>query len=143
MSLCVASRTLSGSGAAVPLAEFSGHSHWVWRVRFNPVHESLVASSSGDTRVALYHVPHLARLDAGKAPDQGGHGGGRLSGMGGPGSAHSGVPAQRHEAFEEHGDSVYGLEWSLADPWLLASLSYDGHVVLNRVPSKLKYKILV
>jgi WD40 repeat protein len=34
--------------------------------------------------------------------------------------------------YDEHEDSVYGLAWSMADPWLCASLSYDGRVVVNR-----------
>jgi hypothetical protein len=36
-----------------------------------------------------------------------------------------------------------GLEWSAADPWVFASLSYDGRVMVNRVPSQIKYKILI
>lgn len=28
--------------------------------------------------------------------------------------------------YEEHEDSVYAVDWSSADPWLFASLSYDG-----------------
>jgi EARP and GARP complex-interacting protein 1 len=43
----------------------------------------------------------------------------------------------------EHEDSVYGLAWSAADPWLLASMSYDGRVAVSAVPKNLKYKILV
>ena len=45
--------------------------------------------------------------------------------------------------YEEHEDSVYAAEWSTADPWLFASLSYDGRVVINRVPKAEKYKILL
>jgi hypothetical protein len=37
--------------------------------------------------------------------------------------------------YDEHEDSVYGLAWSMADPWLCASLSYDGRVVVNRCES--------
>lgn len=44
---------------------------------------------------------------------------------------------------EEHEDSVYGLAWSAADPWVLASMSYDGRVAVNHVPKNLKYKILI
>ncbi len=35
-------------------------------------------------------------------------------------------------SFDEHEDSVYGLAWSCADPWLFASLSYDGRMVVNK-----------
>lgn len=45
--------------------------------------------------------------------------------------------------YEEHEDSVYAVEWSSADPWLFASLSYDGRLVINRVPRALKYSILL
>ena len=36
-----------------------------------------------------------------------------------------------------------GVAWSAADPWCFASLSYDGRVVVNRVPGQIKYKILI
>ena len=36
-----------------------------------------------------------------------------------------------------------GVAWSAADPWVFASLSYDGRVVVNRVPGQIKYKILI
>ncbi|RMX41659.1 hypothetical protein pdam_00008865 [Pocillopora damicornis] len=45
--------------------------------------------------------------------------------------------------FDEHEDSVYAVEWSTADPWVFASLSYDGRLVINRVPRAEKYKILL
>ena len=46
-------------------------------------------------------------------------------------------------AYEEHEDSVYAAEWSTADPWLFASLSYDGRLVINKVPRATKYRILL
>ncbi|KAJ8306607.1 hypothetical protein KUTeg_017152 [Tegillarca granosa] len=45
--------------------------------------------------------------------------------------------------YEEHEDSVYAVDWSTADPWVFASLSYDGRLVINRVPRAEKYKILL
>ena len=45
--------------------------------------------------------------------------------------------------WDEHEDSVYGLAWSASDPWLLASLSFDGRVALSKVPKNIKYKILI
>lgn len=47
------------------------------------------------------------------------------------------------QTFDEHEDSVYGLAWSAADPWMFASMSYDGRIVVNRVPKNIKYKILI
>lgn len=45
--------------------------------------------------------------------------------------------------YDEHEDSVYAAEWSAADPWVFASLSYDGRLVINRVPRNTKYQILL
>ncbi len=43
----------------------------------------------------------------------------------------------------DHGDAVYGASWSAADAWVYMTLGYDGKAVLNHVPSKEKYKILL
>ena len=43
----------------------------------------------------------------------------------------------------EGGSSRTGVAWSAADPWMFASLSYDGRIAVNRVPSAVKYKILI
>ena len=37
----------------------------------------------------------------------------------------------------------YAVEWSAADPWIFASLSYDGRLVVNKVPKSIKYQILL
>ena len=34
-------------------------------------------------------------------------------------------------------------EWSTSNPWLFASLSYDGRLVINQVPKSIKYDILL
>ena len=45
--------------------------------------------------------------------------------------------------YEEHENSVYSAVWSTADPWVFASLSYDGRLVINHVPRQTKYQILL
>lgn len=47
------------------------------------------------------------------------------------------------QSYEQHEDSVYCAEWSAAEPWTFASLSYDARLVLSRVPRHFKYKILL
>jgi EARP and GARP complex-interacting protein 1 len=46
------------------------------------------------------------------------------------------------QTFDQHEDSVYGVEWSNTDPWVFASLSYDGRVIVSKVPKQYKYRIL-
>ena len=38
--------------------------------------------------------------------------------------------------FDEHEESVYTAQWASNDPWLLASLSYDGRVFQKMKNSK-------
>ena len=40
-------------------------------------------------------------------------------------------------------DSVNVIDWSAADAWVFAGVSYNGTFFLNHVPSKEKYKILL
>ena len=40
-------------------------------------------------------------------------------------------------------DAVYSCQWSTANPWLFASLSHDGRMVINQVPKSVKYDILL
>jgi len=46
-------------------------------------------------------------------------------------------------SYDQHEDSIYSLSWSAADPWIFASVSYDGRVVINTVPKDEKYKIIL
>ena len=46
------------------------------------------------------------------------------------------------KTFDDHEDSVYCVEWSATDPWVFASLSYDGRLVINHVPRSIKFRIL-
>ncbi|KAG2449235.1 hypothetical protein HYH02_005981 [Chlamydomonas schloesseri] len=146
-----------------PLLELGGHRHWVWRALYNPVHDSLVASCSSDCCVNLYYTPQLAAsaaaaaatAAAGAAATPAGEAGAAAGAGAAAASAGQAAPASAKGAsrgadldgkvvtWDEHEDSVYGLAWSVADPWLLASLSFDGRVALSKVPKNIKYKILI
>lgn len=112
------------------------HSHWVWSVRYNHFHDQLVLSSSSDSRVALLNVSSLSSEPYGHLDEEEEN------------EDESSRPREPLEdrvisIFDEHEDSVYTVEWSTADPWIFASLSYDGRIVINKVPRAEKYKILL
>ncbi len=44
---------------------------------------------------------------------------------------------------QQHEESVYALDWSPVDPWIFASVNYEGHFVVNQVPDKVKLGILL
>ncbi|KAF6025699.1 TSSC1 [Bugula neritina] len=128
-----------------PLKILDDHSHWVWSVRFNHFHDQLVLTASSDSRVVLNSVPSLSSEPYGKLVDD-------IDDEEGDGDLENNISSTRVEqvlpdsivqVFEEHEDSVYSVEWSDSDPWVFASLSYDGRLVVNHVPRSEKYKILL
>lgn len=129
-----------------PLKVMDDHSHWVWCIRYNHFHDQLVLTSSSDSRVILSNVASLSSEPFGHGvsddvnSDSGGDDDDKESRCAAP------LPAQQDHVistYEEHEDSVYAVEWSNTDPWLFATLSYDGRVIVNRVPKAVKYKILL
>lgn len=52
-------------------------------------------------------------------------------------------PDKLVKIYEDHEESVYSVEWSSVDPWIFASLSYDGRLVINKVPKEEKFRILL
>jgi WD40 repeat protein len=81
----------------------------------------LVLSASSDATVALSSVVSVA-----SEPVSGDHG-----------LTKDGLLV----SYDHHEDSVYCVEWSPVDPWCFASLSYDGRLLINRVPKTHKYNI--
>ncbi|XP_012272109.1 EARP-interacting protein isoform X2 [Orussus abietinus] len=122
-----------------PIVSRMEHSHWVWNIRINRFHDQLVLTSSSDSRVILCSIASISSEPFGHIVP----------------TEDSEDPSQAEESskekledgvvgrYEEHEDSVYAVEWSSADPWTFASLSYDGRLVLNKVPRKYKYQILL
>ncbi|CAG2227622.1 EIPR1 [Mytilus edulis] len=123
------------------LAVLSQHSHWVWSVKYNHFHDQLILSSSSDSRVILNSVVSLSSEPYGNLAD---------NNDSDSDDDHDEIERSKEpqqdgiiSTYEEHEDSVYAVDWSAADPWVFASLSYDGRLVINRVPRAEKYKILL
>ncbi|XP_076318948.1 EARP-interacting protein homolog [Tachypleus tridentatus] len=121
-----------------PVLVQSHHSHWVWSVRFNHFHDQLVLSSSSDSRVVLSRVVSISSEPFGHLVEEEESLNGHEDNIK-ERNLEDGIIA----TYEEHEDSVYAAEWSSVDPWLFASLSYDGRLVLNKVPRAEKYRILL
>eukprot|EP00898_Chlorokybus_atmophyticus_P004627 jgi/Chlat1/5165/Chrsp33S05033 len=126
---------------SAPLSELLAHAHWVCRALFNPVHDQLVLSSSTDSSVKLHVVSSMiAASSAAHVASP------ATSPMSSPvSSPRAGRKPQDRLAhtYDEHEESVYGLAWSSADPFMFASMSYDGRVVVSTVPNNEKHKIVL
>uniref|UniRef100_A0A8D9F929 Protein TSSC1 n=2 Tax=Cacopsylla melanoneura TaxID=428564 RepID=A0A8D9F929_9HEMI len=126
----------------VPLVCRSDHSHWIWNIRYNHYHDQLVATASSDTRVLVTCLQSISSEPTPSTPHT-------PSNESSPPSIPEHTPSKETDTgdrviarFDQHEESVYCVEWSGADPWTLASLSYDGRLLINRVPKAEKYKIL-
>ncbi|KAL1518138.1 hypothetical protein ABEB36_001808 [Hypothenemus hampei] len=118
-----------------PVFTMNEHSHWVWSVRFNHYHDQLFLTASSDGQVLLSSA---ASVSSENNPDIKGD---------------SLDDARKSESKQlladgplqwcEHEDSVYSAEWSPSDPWVFASLSYDGRLLVSRVKKSLKYQIML
>ena len=101
-----------------PLITRRDHTHWVWGVQYNPNHDQLVVSCSSDSNVALSRLASIASdpipildedlQDASPKPPQ---------------------PDELIMTYDVHEDSVYKVQWSSANSWVLSSLSYDGRLL--------------
>jgi len=104
------------------------HSHWVWSARYNTYHDQLVLSAGSDSRVVLSSIASLSSEPYGALVDED--------------TERSQIEDGIISVWLDHEDSVYTAEWSSADPWTFASLSYDGRLVIGHVPSSVKFSIL-
>lgn len=108
-----------------------GHDHWLRSVRYNRFHDQLVCSGGTDHAVNLWRVSSVSSAPLLKLTDDD------------PDSRPENLPDIRVDKFEDHDESVMGVEWSAADAWCFASVAWDGKVVINHVESEEKYRILL
>uniref|UniRef100_A0A2P2I928 Protein TSSC1-like n=1 Tax=Hirondellea gigas TaxID=1518452 RepID=A0A2P2I928_9CRUS len=116
-----------------PLLVVKHHSHWVWSVRYNASYDQLVLSCSSDQRVVLANLPSVASMPFADTQQED-------DGSTAADKNATGIPEGVIQRYEEHEDSVYAVEWATGDFWTFASLSYDGRLVINKVPRAVKYK---
>ncbi|KAG6970979.1 hypothetical protein JG687_00002326 [Phytophthora cactorum] len=121
--------------ARKPLLAMNAHSHWVWSTRYHPQHDQLVLSGGSDATLALWRVSSissspLVELDERDLMDETAGG--------------AAVADTLIRRIEEHEDAVYTARWATGgDAWMFVSVSYDGRLAVNHVPSTEKYKILL
>lgn len=141
-----------------PIAVLRNHTHWVRSCKYNPFHDQLVLSGGSDAAVDLWRISSISsapllEIDGEDVSDgsDGSDDGDRSDSDGGD-SPKSNKHRRSGETtldtlitrFDEaHEESVNSVAWSLAEAWTFASLSHDGRMVVNTVPSAEKYKILL
>ncbi|CAA7020113.1 unnamed protein product [Microthlaspi erraticum] len=104
--------------AKVPVQSLPGHTHWTWSVKCNPEYDGLILSAGTDSAVNLWYASSSSTDEK---------------------ASESPVASTRQRvnlllnSYTDYEDSVYGLAWSSREPWVFASLSYDGRVVIESV----------
>jgi len=112
-----------------PLVTVREHSHWLWSVRYNSFHDQLILTAGSDCRVQLHSQASLSSEPLRQSLEE-------------DDVQEKILDDGIIQTFYDHEDSVYTAEWSSADPWTFASLSYDGRLVISHVPRTVKYRIL-
>ncbi|KAG9153044.1 hypothetical protein Leryth_012305 [Lithospermum erythrorhizon] len=106
-----------------PVLELPGHAHWTWTAKYNPEYEGLILSGGTDSAVNLWAVSSTSENLVYESSIE--------------------SPMQSYRllnTYTDYEDSVYGLAWSSREPWVFASLSYDGRVVVESIKSHLPRK---
>lgn len=118
------------------------HSHWIWSVKFNTFHDQLILTSGSDCKVMLTCANSCSSEAIQTQSKE------KLSEN--LEETEDDFPANKNgledgllQTFENHEDSVYCVDWSSADPWTFASLSYDGRLIISKIPKQYKYRILL
>eukprot|EP01038_Epipyxis_sp_PR26KG_P011040 gene11040-14824_t len=117
----------------IPTMSLSGHSHWVWCAKYNPFHDQLIVSGGSDSMVNLWRIASISSspwltTQEGENEFE---------------STENDPPNIKVRSMDQHEDSVYSVAWSPADAWIYCSMSFDGRIMVNNVPSTEKYKILL
>ncbi|KCV69393.1 hypothetical protein H696_03824 [Fonticula alba] len=126
-----------GSG---PVKTTLSHTHWVWSVEYNHFYDELLLSAGSDSRVHLEnvgsHVSGSSSYSAGESTHSD-------SGLPASSPTPSRSRAGPVHTYTPHEESVYSARWSASEPWILASVSYDGRVAINVVPRSEKLRLLL
>lgn len=95
--------------------------------RYNPVHDELIGTASSDGQV---HITRLVGISSSAIENE-------------DVNTKVSIEDKIIATCDQHEDSVYCVEWSAANSWILASLSYDGRLLLNKVPKDEQLRILL
>lgn len=121
-----------------PIFSRRDHQHWIFSVSFNKFHDQLILTSGSDGSVMLTCAGSCSSetMDSKNASKE------TNENEEIKGTHKKQLADGLLEKFEQHEDSVYCAEWSV-DPWIFCSVSWDGRVVIKKVPKKYKYQILL
>ncbi|CAD6196302.1 unnamed protein product [Caenorhabditis auriculariae] len=111
-----------------PFFSFHPHAHWIWQIRYHPVHDQLLLSVGSDACVVLSCAQTVSSEVDDLTPDED--------------EFSERLEDGELERIDEHEESVYACAWSVADPWTFASLSFDGRVIFSKVSRKHKYALM-
>ena len=114
---------------SAPVRTMGGHSHWVTCAKYNPFHDQLILSGGADHSVNLWRIASCSSSPWVSSSS--------------PENEEEDPPDVRVRTIDQHEDSVYAVAWSAVDAWCFGSLSFDGRVAINLVPTTEKYKILL
>ena len=124
-----------------------GHSHWANTIAYNPYHDQLLLSGGTDYKLNLWRISSLSSAPLLELEEEDDHDDDDDNWKDTKKSNNNNNNNKMEQDIRvgqyDMSDSISDVTWSTTDAWYFACVSYDGHVTLNHVPSKEKYKILL
>lgn len=126
-----------------PVFARNDHVHWVWCVRFNTFHDQLLLSSSSDGKVLLTSAGTVSSdYEELQKRKESYFKGSQMLLSNRVTDYNKLLYNELLEVYNYHDDSVYCVEWSNADPWIFGSLSYDGRLLITKIPEEYKQQLI-
>ncbi len=144
-----------------PLVTFTANAHHINDLHYNPSHDQLLLTASSDNTCQLWHasaVSAAATGGSGLGAADTAAAGSSSSSSAASGQAGAAKPASKKltstalsadgspvclATLTEFGDSVYTCAWSTQSPWVYAAVSYNGKVLVNKVPVPIQRSIML
>lgn len=125
-----------------------GHSHWINQVKYNPAHDELLLTCSSDGLVNLWDLPSVAskpmdvEMDEFDEIEKEEEEKNKENEKKEEDEKKLNVKDSLIQSIDEHEESVYSLTWSSKNPWVFASASYGGRILIHNTPSIISSRIL-
>ncbi len=112
----------------------NAHSHHVTCIKYHSIHDQILISSGTDCTVNLWRFQNVSANPSNAVS------------LISPKTGNTPFPVPTKdgivESYKRHEDSIYRCCWS-QEGWAFGSISYDGLVMVNSVPTAEKYRIML
>jgi WD40 repeat protein len=109
-----------------PISGIYNNSHWVWACKYNKTYSRILSTCSSSSIVRSIVFEKENEENSHNHP-----------------ISTSDLNHYSLIDYIEFEDSVYSLDWSHADPWIFAAVSFNSYLHINTIPEDIKLKVML